>query len=302
LAKKTKGSESSSKEIVSSGEKIFGIINYIVLTVAGIFALYPFIYVLSASLSRGVAVDIGKVTLLPIGINFESYKIVLKDKFFWISYANTFFYTIVGSLFSMIISIPSAFALSKKHFRVKKIINLLLAFTMWFNVGFIPLFLNYKSLGVINNPWMIIISFGISAFNIILLRNYFEAIPESLQEAAKIDGANDFITLFKVYIPLSKPAITTVWLYYAIGRWNGFFWSTILLQDRLKIPLQVYLKQKIIDASIVSEYSNSVGGEIWSYNTIVYAIIVCSIIPVIIVYPWVQKHFTKGIMVGGVKE
>lgn len=290
------------KEIMSPGEKAFDIVNGILLTLLGITVLYPFIYVLSASISSGAAVDAGKVVLLPQGINFEAYEQILKDKYFWMSYGNTFFYTIFGTAYSMLISIPAAYVLAKKRFRFRKQINIILSFTMWFNVGFIPKYLNYKSLGAINNRWMIIVSFGVQAFNIILLRNYFESIPQSLEEAAKIDGASDFKILTQIFLPLSKPALTTVSLYYALSRWNGYFWSSVLLKEKSKIPLQVYLKQKLIDMNIVSENATTVVGQNYSYTTLVYAIIVCSIIPIVLIYPYIQKYFTKGILVGGVKE
>lgn len=290
------------QEIMSPGEKVFNVFNRIFLSLCAICAIYPFIYVLSASISSGAAVDAGKVILIPIGPNITAYKQVLSEQFFWTSYGNSFFYTIVGTIFSMLVSAPAAYTLSKKRFRFRRHLNLLISFTMWFNVGFIPSYLNYKSLGAINNRWMIIISFGIQAFNIILLRNYFESVSESLEEAAKMDGASDFQVFTKVFLPLSKPALTTVWLYYAIARWNGFFWSAVLLKDKSKIPLQVYLRQKLIDMSIVSENANAVAGQNFSFTTLVYATVVCSLIPVILIYPYVQRAFTKGILLGGVKE
>ena len=289
-------------EIESNGEKTFNIINYIILTVIAICSIYPFIYVLSASISRGSAVDSGKVVLFPIGFTLDAYKAILSDKWFWISYGNTFFYTILGSLFSMAISICSAYALSRRRFKLKKQVNLVLAITMWFNVGFIPMYLNFKSLGGLDSRWMIIFEFGVHAFNIILLRNYFESVPHDLEEAANIDGADDFQTLWQIFIPISKPAITTVWLYYAIGRWNGWFWASVLLREQDKVPLQVYLKQKIVDSVLVAENATTIATDSYSYTTLTYAIIICSIIPVIIVYPYIQKYFSKGILVGGVKE
>ncbi len=296
-----KGSDGAS-DIMSRGEKIFSVFNFGFLAILSILCLYPFIYVLSASISNGGAVDSGRVVLFPIGLTFSAYGQTMIDKFFWISYANTFFYTILGTMFSMAVSAPAAYTLSRKRFRFRSTINMLLSFTMWFTVGFIPLYLNYKSLGAINNRWMILISFGIQAFNIILLRNYFDGVSESLEEAAKIDGANDFQIFTQIFLPVSKPALATVWLYYAIGRWNGYFWSAVLLKDLNKIPLQVYLKQKIIDMSLTSDNVATIGGKDYSFTTLVYAIVICSIIPVIIVYPFIQKYFTKGIMVGGVKE
>ena len=280
---------------------IFDIVNGLILTLFALACFYPLIYVLACSLSNGSAVDAGKVLLLPKGFNLESYRQVLTDKQFWISYGNTLFYTGLGSLFSMLVRTPAAYVLSKKRFASRKIINLLLTFTMWFTPGFIPLYLNYTQLGASNNRWMILVSFGIQAFYIILLRNYFESVPQEIEESAQLDGASDFQIFLNIYLPLSKPAMATVWLYYAMSRWNGYFWPMILLKDMNKIPLQVYLKQKIIDQALVSEYANTIAGQLYSYNTIIYAFVICSIIPVLLLFPYIQKYFVKGVMVGAVK-
>ena len=290
------------KRIKSTGsDKVFDFFKNLILITFTISCLYPLIYVFSCSISNGAAVDAGKVLFLPIKINFQSFSKVLSDKQFWISYGNTFYYTILGSLFSMLVSSPAAYVLSKKRFRAKRTINMLLAFTMWFSPGFIPLYLNYSQLGTINNRVMMLVSFGIQAFNIILLRNYFESVPSEMEESAGVDGANDFVIFTKIYLPLSKAALATVWLYYAMDRWNAYFWSSILLRDSSKIPLQVYLKQKIIDQAIVSDYSSVIAGQQYSYNTIIYAMVTCAIIPVLIIYPFIQRYFVKGVMVGGVK-
>lgn len=284
-----------------TGERVFEFVNTTILTLFGIACLYPLVYVAACSISNGAAVDAGKVLLIPKGINFEAYKQVIWDKQFWTSYGNTLYYTVLGSLFSMLISTPAAYALSKKRFRSRKLINILLTFTMWFTPGFIPLYLNYTSLGVVNSRFMMVVSFGVTAFYIILLRNYFEAVPLELEESAQMDGASDFVTFWQIYLPLSKPAMATVWLYYAMSRWNGYFWSTILLKDMSKIPLQVYLKQKIIDQALVLEAAGAIAGQQYSYTTIIYALVICSLIPVLILFPYIQKYFTKGVMVGAVK-
>lgn len=285
----------------SWGDRAFDLCKNLILVLLTLACLYPLIYVISCSISSGAAVDAGKVLLLPKGINFESYKQVLSDKQFWISYGNTLYYTIFGSLFSMAVSAPAAYVLSKKRFGARKVINILISFTMWFSPGFIPLYLNYSQLGTVDNRVMMLVSFGIQAFNIILLRNYFESVPKDIEESASLDGANDFTIFARIYLPLSKPSLATVWLYYAMSRWNAYFWSSILLRDMNKIPVQVYLKQKIIDQAIVSEFANTIAGQQYSYTTIIYAMIVCAIIPILAVYPFIQKFFVKGVMVGGVK-
>ncbi len=288
------------------GDKLLTGFIYFILGLCGIACLYPFVYVLSSALSSGAAVTTGQVTLFPVDFNLESFEYVVSDKVFWTSYANTMFYTIVGTVYSMALSSTGSYALSRKKLRGRKFFNLIVVFTMWFNAGMIPTYLNFYNLGWIeNNRWGIVCAFGIQAFNIVLLRNYFENVPESLEQAAMIDGANDFRIFWQIFMPLSKPALITVTLYYAIGRWNGFFWTMLLITDINKMPLQVWLRQKIIEKNaLADDVANIIKMNDVMYNvdTIIYAIIVCSMIPVIIVYPYIQKYFTKGIMVGGVKE
>lgn len=288
--------------ITTKGEKTFYFINYTLLTILALMALYPFIYVFSASISSGDAVRTGKVLLFPKDINIEAYKRVVAEKSLWIAYANTIFYTVAGTAVNMIFTITGAYALSKQRLMGRKFFNLMIAFTMWFNAGMIPFYLNLRDLDLIDKRLGILIAFACQAFNVILLRNYFEAVPASLEEAAKIDGANDFQILWKVYLPLSKPALTTVALFYAINRWNGYFWSMILLTDEKKVPLQVMLRKLIVTMDISEEMLGALNTTIYSIETIVYATIVVSIIPMVVVYPYIQKYFTKGVMLGGVKE
>ncbi len=291
------------KNMKMSGDMIFTVAIYVVLGILGLCSLYPFLYVVSSSLSSGYMVSLGEVVLLPKEFTTDAYKYVLADKMFWTSYANTIFYTVVGTAYSMVLSSMGAYALSRKNLKGRKIFNLLLVFTMWFQAGMVPMYLNFQELGIKDNRWGIVVAFGITAFNIILLRNYFENVPESLEEASKIDGANHFTIFGKIFLPLSKPALVTVVLYYAIGRWNGFFWTMVLISDELKTPLQVYLRAMIIERSaLADDIASTLFSSSYSADTIIYAVIVCSMIPVIIAYPFIQKYFTKGIMVGGVKE
>lgn len=284
-----------------TGQVVWDIVMIVLLGIFGIICLYPVVYLFSCSISRGSLVDSGQVLLWPKEITFSAYEQVVQDRQFWVSYRNTLYYTGFGSLFSMLVSTPAAYVLSKPSFRFRKQINMVIAFTMWFTPGFIPLYLNYSSLGVVNSMPKILISFGVLAFNIILLRNYFEAVPVEMDESAKIDGASDFTIFWQIYLPLSKPSLATVWLYYAMGRWNGYFWSMILLRDMNKIPLQVYLKQKVIDQGMMLEAAAGAATKGYSYTTVVYALVVCSMIPVLILFPYIQKYFTKGVMVGAVK-
>ncbi len=260
--------------------------------------LYPVLYAFSVSISGKVAYESGQIVLLPKEVTFQAYDMVLHNKGFWIAYTNTLFYTVLGTAWSMAISITGAYALQKTKLMFRRQWNFLLVFTMWFSAGMIPLYLNYKTMHV-DNRWGMIVAFGIQAYNIILLRNYFSSIPKEIEEAAIVDGANEFQMLGKVYIPMSTASIATVTLFYAISRWNGYYWSKMLLANPYEQPLQVYLRQLIENYQKL--YDESPVNLTYSADSLAYAIIICSIIPVLVIYPYIQKYFAKGVNVGGVK-
>lgn len=288
--------------IESRGEKIFKIINNILLGIMALVALYPFVYVLSASISMPHNVTTGKVLLFPIGLTFAAYKEVLGNPDIWMAYGNTIFYTIAGTMLNMFFTICGGYALSKKRLRGRKIFTIFVTLTLWFDAGMIPFYLTLRDLGLLNTRIGILIAFACNAFKVILLRTNFEAIPEELEESAKVDGATDLQILTRIYLPLVKPALATVGLFYAIEKWNGYFWSMIILTDKKKIPLQVLLKKMIVENDLQSEYAAALDfTSTISAETITYATIIVSIIPIIIVYPYIQKYFVKGMMVGAVK-
>jgi len=288
--------------LYSRGDRIFVVTNMVLIGMFAISTLYPFIYITSLSFSSGFEARAGNVILTPVQVTVEAYKYVLSDPQFWISYKNTFIYTIGGTLMSLAFIIPGAYALSRPQLLGRRFWNLTVAFTMWFNAGLIPFFLNMRDLGLLDSYFGIIIGFAVNGFNIILLRNFFESVPQSFEEAARMDGANEFQVLWKVYIPLSKPAIATIALFCIVSRWNGFFWAMVLLQDDDKIPLQVFLRHTIATLSDDQEFGATLFDATYSFETVSAAIIVCSIIPVLIIYPFMQKYFEKGILLGGVKE
>jgi len=288
--------------LYSRGDKYFVRINMILVGLFTLSALYPFIYIAAMSFSSGFAATAGNVVLTPIDSTLAAYKIVLAEPVFWRSYLNTFIYTIGGTIMSLIIVIPGAYALSRPQLIGRRFWNLIIAFTMWFNAGLIPFWLNMRDLGLLDSYFGIIIAFAVNAFNIILLRNFFESIPSSFEEAARMDGANEFQVLWKVYMPLSKAAIATITLFCVVARWNGFFWAMILLSDEDKIPLQVYLRHTIQRLSDDEEFTTTLITAPYSVETVTAAIIVCSIVPVLLFYPFIQKYFNKGILLGGVKE
>ena len=280
-------------------EKIFKIMSYVLLTIFALACLYPFIYVLSSSLSSKAAVDNGQVVLWPVGFNFETYITVLSNNDFWLAYCNTFFVTIYGTLVSMLVAICGAYALSKTRLMFGRGFNFMLVFTMWFSAGMIPTYRNFLKFGV-DNKYMFIIALGFNAFNIILLRNYFSGVPTEIEEAATIDGATEFQILTKVYVPMSKSSIITVAMFYAVARWNGYIWAQMLLTSPDDTLLTVYIKTNM--AQLVEDLNNGTWDPPYSTYALQYAFIVCSIIPVIVVYPMLQKYFAAGVNVGGVKE
>lgn len=282
----------------SKSEIVFKVISYTIVLIFALITLYPVIYTFSASISGKSPFEAGKVVLFPKDVTFEVYKLLYRENQFWVSYVNTLFYTVFGTIWSMLISITGAYALSKKKLLFRKQFNFIVVFTMWFSAGMIPLYLNYTSMGVANK-YGIIIAFGIQAYNIILLRNYFESVPKEIEEAAEIDGASEFTILRKIYLPMSKAALATVTLFYATARWNGYFWSMVLLKNPTEMPVQVYIKERIKQFTNLIEQGGSLT---YSPDSYIYAIIVCSIIPVLIIYPFIQKYFAKGVSLGGVKE
>lgn len=287
---------------ISFDEVIFNFVNTVLLVVLAILFLYPIVYVISASLSRPAFVEGGKVLLLPKAITFESFDQAIHLEGFWRAYANTFFITIAGTIVSLFFTATGAYALSKPNLKYKKLITILVVMTMWFDPGIIPRYLNLRSLGLINSYSSVILGFAVNTFNVIILRSFFQSVPRSLDESARIDGASEFQIFRKIYLPLSKVAMITVGLFYAISRWNGYFWTMILLTDEKKAPLQVFLKKLIVEKNSAGEAAKMITPDsLSSPQTVIYAIIVLSIIPMLILYPFIQKFFKKGVMIGSVK-
>jgi putative aldouronate transport system permease protein len=285
-------------ERLNTDEILFNAMEYELAGIFSIAALYPVVYAFSASVSGKMAYEFGEVVLLPKDINFAVYKYLLTNKTFWLSYINTLFYTLFGTVWSMLISTCGAYALSRKNLLFKRGLNLFVVFTMWFSAGMIPTYLNYYTMGV-NNRWGFVFAFGIQAFNIILLRSYFETIPAEIDEAAKIDGANEFQVFGKIYVPMSTASVITVALFYATNRWNGYFWANLLLRDEADAPLQVTMRRLI---EYYSQFADNSPMELpFATDSYMYAILVCSIIPVLIIYPFIQKYFARGTNLGGVK-
>lgn len=310
-------------------ELIFKIVAYVFLIAFAVMCVYPFIYAISSSFSTAEAVDNGSVILWPVGFQANAYKWIFETNVFWISYSNTLFMAFVGTIWCMLYTILGAYALSKKRLMGRKAFNFFLVFTMWFSAGIIPQFLNYQATGDIlaalsgttyanmDQKWLIILSMGMNATNVILLRNSFEGVPAEIEEAARIDGATEMQVLTKVYIPMSKATIATVALFFGISRWNGYFWAMKMMPDQqFSWPVQVYIRNFIDQTSGLVEvppegaeweYVINAGKEGYSTSTlsamsVVYAMVICAVIPILCIYPFIQKYFAKGVNMGGVKE
>ena len=285
-----------------TGDDVFGVVNGALVFVFVVSTLYPFLYIISVSVSSGAAVTAGRVLLWPVDVTVAAYQQVLADRLFWIAYANTFLYAIGGTAMSLALIVPGAYALSRPRLMGRRVLNFLIAFTLWFHAGMIPFFLNMRDLGLIDSRFGIIIGFACSAFNVILLRNAFEALPAAYEEAAALEGASEFQLLRHIFIPMTMPAILTVALLCLVARWNGYFWSMVLLRGQDKIPVQVYLKRMIVDARSDDAGAARLAQADYSFETIIAAIIVVSLVPIVLAYPYLLKHFNKGMQLGGTKE
>lgn len=290
------------KLLMTKQERAFNTVMNILGVLITIICLYPIWYVLIASFSKPFFVDNGDVMFRTIGFNFDSYKRAFQTKGIWTSFSNTIFYTVFGVLVNMIFSTTLAYGLSKKRLVHRKAFVLFVIFTMWFNAGIIPTYLNFRDFNLLNTRTSIILGFAINTYNMIILKSFFEQVPESLEEAAFIDGANNVRIFCQIFIPLSTPALATVSLLYAVNRWNSYFWAMNLINDDKKLPLQVFLKKMIVDR--VSGGEDSViltQTSTWSQTTVIYAIIIIAIIPMLIAYPFIQKYFKSGLTIGANK-
>lgn len=295
------------KRRLETTELIFKIISYTLLTMFALSCLYPFVYAISSSISGRKAVEYSQVLLFPKDVQFEAFKNMFSDNMFWNAYSNTLFITLYGTIWALGYSILGAYALSKRRLLFRKFFNFFLVFTMWFSAGIVPQYLNYlntkavfNGVGITDDKWLVIIAMGMAAMNIILLRNAFENVPSEIEEAAIVDGATEFQVLTKVYIPMSKSTIATVALFFGISRWNGYFWARQMISNSYEHPLMVFIRLKL------EEYTDSEAmagwDKVFASDSVIYALIVCSIVPILIIYPFIQKYFAKGVNMGGVKE
>jgi putative aldouronate transport system permease protein len=269
-------------------------------------SFYPFLYVFSMSVSDPSAVISGKVKLFPIGFSLESYKLIVKNPEIWMKLGNTIWIVAVGTALNVVTTVLVAYPLSRDEMPFKRFLMILVTFTMFFSGGLIPSFLLIKYLGLINSLWSLVLPGAVSAWYIIIARTFFKSISPSLIESAKIDGCRHMGIVFRIMLPLSLPIIAVVTLYGAVNYWNSYFNAMIYIMDPDKQPLQLYLVRILVSGQtdrMVTEMKDISSGAKASYQEqLKYAIIIFSILPIIGIYPFLQKYFVKGMMVGSIKE
>lgn len=283
----------------SRTQKLFQVINVIVMLSISIACLYPVLYVIFASLSNPAQLmNVNGFMLHPAGFSLEAYKSIFSNNIIMNGYKNTLFILAVGTSINLIMTILAAYVLSSKNVYFKPLIMIMIIITMYFQGGLIPTYLNIKRLGLYNSIWSVILPFSINTFNLIIMRTYFMTIPDSLLESAEIDGAGDITKIIRIIIPLSKPVIAVMILYYGVQHWNSWFYATMYIQDKRILPLQVILREILL----LNE-TDSMGGDnrLNLGETIKYATIVVVMLPILIIYPLLQKYFVNGIMIGAVK-
>lgn len=286
------------------GEKIFDVCNYTFMILLMIIMIYPMMNVIAISLSTKDYVIQGLVTWLPKGFNTESYQLLVQDITLWRSYLNTIAYAGSNVIINIILTAMVSYTLSIKQFVGRKYITIFIAITMFFSGGMIPTYINIKNLHLIDTFWVMVIPGSVSAFNVIVFRTFFEGIGSELRESAIVDGANDLLILRKIYLPLSKALIATFSLFIIVGTWNSWFSALIYLNDEMKHPLQLYLRKVlfVVNGAGASEDEmlNEMLGEM-NPRTIQMATVVIVMFPIVVLYPFLQKHFAKGVMVGSIK-
>ncbi|MGG3509439.1 carbohydrate ABC transporter permease [Paenibacillus lautus] len=287
----------------AANERVFDVIIYVIASIIIVIVLYPLIFIVSASFSDPTRVLNGEVWLLPKSVTLDAYANILQNEKIWTGYRNTIFYTIVGTVINIMMTILAAYPLSRPDLPGRNAIMVFITLTMFFSGGLIPTYLLVKDLGMVDTMWALIVPGAIATYNLIVMRTYFQSsIPWELQEAAHIDGCSNWRLLFSIILPLSKPILAVMVLFYAVGHWNSFFNALIYIRNENLHPLQLVLREILLISQSAS-VDGSVGLEdsILLAESIKYAVIIVSSLPVLLMYPFVQRHFVKGVMIGSIK-
>nr|WP_296480402.1 carbohydrate ABC transporter permease [uncultured Acetatifactor sp.] len=288
---------------MSPGDRIFTVCNYVFCFLAACITLYPLIYVFSMSISTPEAVVSNLVTLLPKGFSLKAYEMIFRNGEVWRSYYNTIWYTVVGTAISTVLTMMAAYPLSRRQFFLRRQLSFFFTLSMFFSGTLVPMYLLINRIGLYNTRWAIVLPTGAAAYYIIMARTFLSTIPDSLYESARIDGATEWTILRKIFIPLSMPIMSVLIIYYAVHQWNGYFNAMIYLPGRKDLqPLQVFLMKILINnESVAGEVAGSATMSMISLQ-LKYVVIVVALVPILCVYPFLQKYFIKGMMIGAVKE
>lgn len=293
----------------SPGDRVFDITNLVFMTLLMLIVLYPLIYIVSASLSNPDLVNTGKVWLFPMDITLEGYYRVFQDSEIMLGYRNTIFYTVAGTLINLFFTLTAAYALSKPLIG-RKFLMFFVTFTMYFSGGMIPSYILMKSLKLLNTWWILLLCGAVSTTNLIISRTFFQnGVPKEIEEAAFIDGCSPIRAFITIVLPLSKAIIGVMALYYGVGHWNSYFSALIYVTDRNKIPLQLVLREILIENQMkaqmmaAGEYVDELllDAQVKAASLVRYSVIIVSSLPVLIIYPFLQKYFDKGVMIGSIK-
>lgn len=297
----------SSKGKFLRSDRVFDVVNVLFMVVMLIIFVWPLWFVVIASVSDPNEIWNGNVLLIPKGFTMVAYEALADYSMIWTGYRNTIIYTVVGTLVNLVMTVCAAYPLSRKDFMPRNFFMVMFMITMYFGGGLIPTYLVVSNLNLINTPWAMIIPGACSIYNVIIMRTYFiNSIPHSLQEAAELDGANAFQFLMKVVLPLSKPIIAVVALYYAVGHWNDFYTALLYINDQDLLPLQSFLRDILMSNKMSLNNmqgldASAAEAKMQLSQTLKYSVIIISTVPVLCVYPFIQKYFVKGIMIGSVK-
>lgn len=285
------------------GEVVFDTVNVLFLLGVAFATLYPFYYIFIVSISSGIAVLNRQVSFFPRDVTLIAYELLMDYPLLWSSYRNTLLYVSVGTAINLGVTALCAYPLSKKRFVFRRTFMFLIVLTMFFQGGMIPLYMVVRRLGILNSIWAITLPTAVHTFYMIIMRTFFQGIPEDLTESAYIDGANDIFVFIRIILPLSTPILATLTLFYAVNHWNSFLPALIYLRSASKYPLQIFLRNMVVDGSM-GELANEMGGgsDFFAIDTTVkYAAIIYTTAPILILYPFLQKYFVKGMMIGSLK-
>ncbi len=282
------------------GEKVEKTIIVILMLALCVAVIYPFMNMIAISLSDKYAIDRREVTVFPVDFTGKAYSMVAQNKYLWMAYGNTLFVCVIGTVFGIVLTAFAAYPMAFNNFGWNKVYSVFITITMWFSAGSIPSFIVVNKLGLFDNHWALILTGLLSAYNVIVMRAFFSGVSKSIVEAAQIDGANDMFILFIIVLPMSKAVIATIALWSFIGQWNSYMGPLLYIRTKEKYTLQLLL-QEIVLNSALSDFSLGDNTEVVSQEQVKNAILVFSILPTLIIYPFVQRYFSKGVMIGAVK-